>query len=72
MENTATAGNKGKRVRSDCHVTIRLTNAGGIDIELTSKVKFMFGADIMRRIHEVLDFFEIENAHVMMEDSGAL
>ncbi|MCK9270188.1 MAG: aldolase/citrate lyase family protein [Bacteroidales bacterium] len=72
MENTATAGNKGKRVRSDCHVTIRLTNAGGIDIELTSKVKFMFGADIMRRIHEVLDFFEIENAHVVMEDSGAL
>jgi len=72
LENTATAGNKGKRVRSDCHVTIRLTNAGGIDIELTSKVKFMFGADIMRRIHEVLDFFEIENAHVVMEDSGAL
>jgi citrate lyase subunit beta/citryl-CoA lyase len=32
----------------------------------------MFGADIMRRIHEVLDFFEIENAHVVMEDSGAL
>jgi citrate lyase subunit beta/citryl-CoA lyase len=72
LENTAIAGNKGKKVRSDCHVTIRLTNAGGIDIELTSKVKFMFGADITRRIHEVLHFFEIENAHVVMEDSGAL
>jgi citrate lyase subunit beta/citryl-CoA lyase len=72
LEKTATAGNKGKKVRSDCHVTIELTSSGGIDIELTSKVKFMFGADITRRIHEVLNFFEIENAHVVMEDSGAL
>jgi citrate lyase subunit beta/citryl-CoA lyase len=72
LEKTATAGNKGKKVRSDCHVTIELTSSGGIDIELTSKVKFMFGADITRRIQEVLHFFEIENAHVVMEDSGAL
>lgn len=72
MEKTATAGNKGKKVRSDCHVTIGLTSSGGIVIELTSKVKFMFGADITRRINEVLHFFEIENARVEMEDSGAL
>ena len=36
---SATAGNSGPKVRSDCEITIELRSVGGIDIELKSKVK---------------------------------
>lgn len=68
----ATAGNKGPKVRSDCHVSIELTDSGGLYIDLKSKVKFMFGADITRLIQKVCSFFNIKNANILMEDSGAL
>jgi citrate lyase subunit beta/citryl-CoA lyase len=68
----ATTGNKGKGVRSDCFVTIELTDAGGIRLEVISKVAVMYGDSIRKETLEILDFFGIKNANVKIEDSGAL
>ena len=38
----ATAGNRGKGVKSDCFVSLELTESGGIDLLLKSKVDVMF------------------------------
>jgi citrate lyase subunit beta / citryl-CoA lyase len=68
----ATAGNKGKGVRSDCHVTMELNTSGGIQLELISKVNSMFGEDIRALIHEILAHYGITDARIQVEDSGAL
>lgn len=65
-------GNKGKGVRSDCFVSFQQTNKGGIDIQLNSKVNIMYGESIRLLIKEILDFFEIKNAVIAIEDTGAL
>ncbi len=72
MAQTASAGNKGKGVRSDCFVTIELTDQGGIHLQLESKVNVMYGEDIKKEALAILDFFGIKNAIVKIEDSGAL
>ena len=69
---TASAGNKGKGVRSDCFVEISLTKNGGLDINLISKVRVMFGKSILKLIEDFTDFFDIKNAKIDIEDSGAL
>jgi len=43
MKQTAIAGNKGERIRSDCQVKLQLLEKGGISIKLQSKVERMFG-----------------------------
>lgn len=72
METTGTAGNNRKGVRSDCLVTIELAQAGGIEIELKSKVEKLYSDHILGLCKEEMAFFEIENARVRIEDSGAL
>lgn len=66
------AGNRGDGVRSDCFVSLRKTDRGGLKIELKSKVESMFGNSIRSHAAEILDFFEIKHAHLTIEDSGAL
>ena len=68
----AISGNTGQRIRSDCQITLELTDNSGIQIELNSKVKIMFGDDIINQCKSTLEFFEIENAKVFIEDKGAL
>ena len=72
MVQIATAGNKGKGVRSDCFVTLELTESGGIQLELESKVIVMYGDSIRKESLEILDFFGVKNASVKIEDSGAI
>ncbi|MFH1160645.1 MAG: aldolase/citrate lyase family protein [bacterium] len=72
MGEIAITGNKGKGVRSDCQITLELADTGGIQLELASKVDVMYGEDIRRQIHEILDFFDIKHAKVQIVDSGAL
>ncbi len=72
MGKIVTSGNKGKRVRSDCFITLELTESNGIDIQLESKVKVLFGDAINELLNKVLDFFEIKNAKLKIEDAGAL
>jgi citrate lyase subunit beta/citryl-CoA lyase len=72
MDTTISIGNKGKGVRSDCSVTLTLTNKNGIDLQIDSKVKSLFGKQIEQLARQILAFYEIENAILLVEDSGAL
>jgi citrate lyase subunit beta/citryl-CoA lyase len=68
----AIAGNSGPKFRSDCEIALVLESEGGINIELTSKVKALYGESIVKLIEEVLDIYEVKNAFVKINDSGAL
>ena len=72
MNSIATAGNKGEKIRSDCFVSLELKNSGGIKIDLKSKVKVLFGDSIIQLCEDILSFFEIKNAFLSIEDTGAL
>ena len=69
---TATAGNAGPKVRSDCEITIEQRKDGGIIIDLKSKVKTLYGAAIEAQCREILHYFKISHASVRIDDSGAL
>ena len=68
----ATAGNNGEKDRSDCYVSLELTTSGGLVVDLTSKVEALFGDAIRTLALEILNHFEIKNAHLTIEDKGAL
>jgi len=68
----AIAGNSGPKVRSDCEIILELKSDGGINIDLTSKVKVLYGESIKNLIEEVLAYFNIKHAFVKINDSGAL
>jgi len=68
----ATTGNAGPKVRSDIEVTLALTDSGGIELEMKSRVKTMYGKAIEKQCRELLDFFDIKNAKLTVNDSGAL
>lgn len=70
--NKSSAGKRGDSVRSDCYIEIHIQNKGGIKINLQSKVESMYGEAINKQITEMCSFFEIENAKILVEDSGAL
>jgi len=72
MNQIVTAGNKGERIRSDCHVTLEFRKSGGIDIQLNSKVEGMYGNQIRQQVAEVLEALKVRHAKIQMEDSGAL
>jgi citrate lyase subunit beta / citryl-CoA lyase len=69
---TATSGNKGDKVRSDCFISLELTSSAGIRIELESKVEVLYGASIRNLCTKMLAYFGIQNASVKIEDKGAL
>jgi citrate lyase subunit beta/citryl-CoA lyase len=68
----ANTGNKGKGIRSDCFVTLELTDQGGIHLQVESKVEVMYGDSIRKEALDILEFFGIKNANLTIEDSGAL
>ena len=70
--NIASAGNKGTRVRSDCFVTLEIRQDGGLQIDIKSKVDALFGKQIRKLAIEILEYFEIKNAVLQIEDTGAL
>ncbi len=69
---SASAGNRGTGVRSDCFISFELKDKGGIDLKLQSKVKVLFGKDIEKLLLDILSHYGIKNAMVAVEDSGAL
>jgi len=69
---TVIIGNKGKGIRSDCQVVMEISDSGGIVMELTSKVKALYGKSVYSEIEKILAFYSIKNARVVIEDSGAL
>ncbi|MDD3875146.1 MAG: aldolase/citrate lyase family protein [Bacteroidales bacterium] len=72
MNNIVTIGNKGKGVRSDCAVTLEMCETGGLQIQIESKVKAIFGNQIEALVKDMLNFYAIQNAVIIIEDSGAL
>jgi citrate lyase subunit beta/citryl-CoA lyase len=66
------AGNRGKAVRSDCWVQIKLTETGGTKLNINSKVSTLYGDSIQKLVEQVLEFYDIKNAEVLLEDAGAL
>lgn len=72
IKSIAIAGNSGPKVRSDCEIVLELKNEGGIIIDLTSKVKVLYGESIKNLIVEILGFFGAKHADIKINDSGAL
>jgi citrate lyase subunit beta/citryl-CoA lyase len=68
----AVSGNSGPKIRSDCEITLELKGEGGINIDLVSRVKALYGQSIIQQIKEILNFFGIRDANVNINDSGAL
>lgn len=56
---------------SDVQISVS-PNPGGIEIELESDVKALFGQSILETVREVLEEFGIEDAKVQLWDKGAL
>ncbi|MBN1340336.1 MAG: citrate lyase subunit beta [Bacteroidales bacterium] len=69
---TATAGNKGEGVRSDCYVSLELKDKGGLNIIVNSKVNALYGRDIRQLAQSVLTYFHIQHAELTIDDTGAL
>jgi citrate lyase subunit beta / citryl-CoA lyase len=67
-----TAGNTGPDVRSDCQVTLELRPNGGITTQLTSRVKALYSDSILKLVQDISSFYNLQNAHIIIEDSGAL
>lgn len=72
MVKIATAGNEGSDVRSDCFVSLEITNNDGRVINLNSKVKLLYGEDILSLVNDILDYYEIKNCNLKIVDTGAL
>lgn len=57
---------------SDCQITIRPNPGRGIQIELESIVKTMFGDSILETAENTLKEFGVRDAEVEIHDKGAL
>jgi citrate lyase subunit beta/citryl-CoA lyase len=72
MNKQSTAGNRGPEIKSDCFAELELLTYGGIQIELESKVKPLYGESIEQLAKDMLDVFGIKNARLKLEDTGAI
>ena len=59
-------------MRSDCRVVFVPRSAGGIDVELQSKVAAYYGDSILAQARQVLADLGVEHARLLIEDQGAL
>lgn len=64
-------GTCGNEKASDCVVTVDLNNQG-IEVEVVSKLRYMFGELMEKAVKEALTEINVENAKVKIEDFGAL
>ncbi len=68
----AIVGKQDKSNRSDCYIELEILDSGGIQLEMSSKVEALFGKQNRELINELINFFEIVNAKIYIEDYGAL
>ena len=66
------AGRRGDDVRSDLHAIVELRDAGGVEIESSSRVELYYGKAIRDQVRSVLSALSIEHAHVEIQDQGGL
>jgi citrate lyase subunit beta / citryl-CoA lyase len=72
MNRTETAGNAEEGGRSDCFVSLTLTQGPGITIGLNSKVNTMYGSSIHSLCRDMLGYYGIAHANLEIVDRGAL
>lgn len=65
-------GTCGNENDSDCIVTVDLNFQNGIEIEVSSKLKYMFGELMKKAIYEILEELQVKNAKITLQDFGAL
>jgi citrate lyase subunit beta/citryl-CoA lyase len=70
--NIGTAGARGPEVRSDCWVSVEPRATGGIELELESKVGFLYREQDQALLRRELKALGVEHAHVQVEDQGAI
>ncbi len=70
MEKITSAGKQD--TSSDCWISLDVRKSGGIHVEQQSKVQSMYGRSISRTISHMLEFHDIHNAHLTIQDNGAL
>mgnify|MGYP001815990157 CR=1 FL=1 len=66
------AGRAGDDVRSDLHVVVEITDGGGLEIEVTSKIASLYGDSIEDTTRRTLSGLGLENARVQVDDKGAV
>lgn len=64
-------GEYGFEKKSDCLIIADLSNKG-IDINIESKVKKLFGSHIEKAVHRILTDMGIKNVKISVKDFGAL
>lgn len=57
---------------SDVQITVRPNKGKGIEVEINSIVRLVFGDAILETVHQVLNEFQIRDAYVTLIDKGAL
>jgi citrate lyase subunit beta/citryl-CoA lyase len=66
------AGPQGDDVRSDLHVVVEFSDAGGVQFELDSRVAGLYGDSIRETAEQVLNALGVANARVTIDDMGGL
>ena len=66
------AGRRGPDVRSDLWVELEPRTSRGIELDIKSKVDFMYGEANRKLVLDTLKTLGVENARVTIEDTGAL
>ena len=66
------AGRAGADVRSDLHVVVEITEGGGLEIEVISRVASLYGDAIEDTARSTLAGLGLENARVRVDDKGAV
>jgi citrate lyase subunit beta / citryl-CoA lyase len=69
---TAAVGHRGPDVRSDLWVELEPRTSGGIELDITSKVDFMYGEANRKLVLDTLKALGVQHARVAIEDTGAL
>ena len=67
-----TIGNAGTMESNDIMITVEPSDAGGVQVELTSSVYQQFGKQIIAVIRETAADYGVENALITAVDKGAL
>ncbi len=67
-----TTGNAGTMESNDIMITVEPSDAGGVQVELTSSVYQQFGKQIIAVIQETAASYGVENALITAVDKGAL
>ena len=67
-----TTGNAGTMESNDIMITVEPSDAGGVQVELTSSVYQQFGKQIIAVIQETTASYGVENALITAVDKGAL